>query len=54
MDKKILKDLRFSNVNSWTDVIWEALEKHEFPDHEWNEIATAMGWIEDNLKNLEY
>jgi hypothetical protein len=47
-----------SNMQSWLDVVWDALHSHRetcIPegdpayDAEWDEICTAMAWITEEL-----
>ena len=47
-----------SDVQSWLDVVWDALHSHRetcIPegdpayDAEWDEICTAMAWITEGL-----
>jgi len=34
------------NTDQARAVVWQALEAHEFNDHDWDEICTAMAWLE--------
>ena len=52
------KDLTYSDPSSWTEEIWKALhafredlipEGDEMYDDQWNDITTAMAWIEERL-----
>ena len=34
---------------SWLAVVWEALEEHDYPEEQWDDICTAMAWIREEL-----
>ena len=49
--------LTYANKESWLDTIWEALHgyrenciQEEEYDAEWDDICTAMAWIEEELE----
>lgn len=55
----LIFDPKANDVNSWLSTIWMALHSYretlipegdEMYDREWDEICTAMAWIEEDLK----
>lgn len=47
--------LKYNNMNSWVDTIWDALQVCHGDDlnpedrEQWDEICTAMAWIAEEL-----
>lgn len=56
-----MTSLHIGDIESWKETIWNALEKYResIPegikenDEEWNDICTAMAWIDESLNELE-
>lgn len=51
-------ELTHNNKVSWTETIWHALAGYRedcisTDDEQWDEICTAMRWIEEEL-NIDY
>ncbi len=56
-----MANLTSNDVDSWLETVWEALwewqDAHEGRvavgtetyEHRWNDICTAMAWIEENM-----
>ena len=52
-----MNNLTKANKKSWTDLIWEKLHCYQedcistsmHRDEEWDEICTAMAWIQEEL-----
>ena len=57
IDKEFL-NIRSKHPNEWIDLIWEVCHLYRqitedassYSEEEWNEITTAMAWIEESLK----
>lgn len=58
MKNILTQELTFSNKSSWVSTIWDVLELARdavIPegqaenDKVWNEVCTAMAWIEEEL-----
>lgn len=53
-----MSDLHAQNVNSWLETVWDALEAYrdfipegdERYDAEWDDICTAMHWIDESFE----
>tara|TARA_R110000851_G_scaffold47513_2_gene115351 strand:- start:1479 stop:1649 length:171 start_codon:yes stop_codon:yes gene_type:complete len=52
-------DLHALDPQSWTETVWDALqcfredcipEGEEMYDEQWEDICTAMAWIEETIK----
>ena len=56
VDKKFL-NVRAKHPEDWINLIWEVCSLYRqitedassYSDKEWNEITTAMSWIEESL-----
>ena len=53
-----MTDLHAQDPNSWLETVWDALhayredlipESDEKHDEEWDDICTAMGWIDETI-----
>jgi hypothetical protein len=57
IDKEFL-NIRSKHPKEWIDLIWEVCHLYRqitedassYSEEEWNEITTAMAWIEESLK----